>query len=482
MIPKIIPGKSFGGLVGYNEKKVAKGMAELIGIENIPLPNVIKQTLEQVASFNPLCQTPTFHVSLSFPPNERTLDNATLQAIANEFIHGMGYQDNPYAIYRHYDTDNQHIHIVSTRIDWNGKRVSDFQERRKAGKLATEIERKYGLIVVERNKKSKKETQARRIKPGPADKANARQHIINAIATCLEMKNITSIGNFVGRLKDYSVGMRISEKKAVCYFIVDENGRQATPAVSASAIPFKPTYRRLGNVIGRNKKLITLRRNELKQKFNWLHNYSAVRQETFDKFLSDNHLKIKYAENSGGIYGVSFIDTKNGVIFKGSEIDCPYAFLREILSGRATIKKGYEQAFIEKCYWALIIANKRFGEQRLLAKEEFSELFYEQIRRSANDSFALSYQKAADEFIDSRKAEIGKTGGHKNGGKGEAIKESRHGSIVDTLANSALKSGGGLLRNLMSAASSQPKDVVQDNDEEEDNETRIKILLGKLIK
>ena len=327
MIPKISSGKSFGGLVGYNEKKVASGSAELIGIENIASQNVIKETLEQVASFNPLCQKPTFHVSLSFPPNERTLDNATLQAIANEFMQGMGYKDNPYAIYRHYDTDNQHIHIVSTRIDWNGKRISDYQERRKAGKLASEIERKYGLVEVERNAKSKKETQAHRIKPGPADKANARQHIINAIATCLEMKNIISVADFEKHLKDYSVGIQISEEKAVSYFIVDENGRQETPAMPASAIPFKPTYRRLAFVMGRNRKLILQRRNELKQKFNWLRSYSTVRRATFDKFLCDNHLKIKYAENSGGIYGVSFIDTKNGVVFNGSDIDCPYAFM-----------------------------------------------------------------------------------------------------------------------------------------------------------
>lgn len=481
MIPKIKSGKSFGGLVGYNEKKVAVGMAELIGIENIPSPNAIKETLEQVASFNPLCLKSTFHVSLSFPPNERTLDNATLQAIANEFMHGMGYQDTPYAIYRHYDTDNQHIHIVSTRIDWHGKRVSDFQERRKAGKLATEIERKYGLVEVERNKKSKKETQARRIKPGPADKANVRQHIINAIATCLEMKDITSVDDFDERLKDYSVGIRISDKKTVSYFIIDENGRQATPAVLASAIPFKPTYRRLGNVIGRNKKLITLQRNELKREFSWLHNYSAVRQETFDKVLTDNHLKIKYAENSGGIYGVSFIDTKNGVVFKGSDIDFPYSFLREILSGRTTIKKGNEQAFIEKCYRALIEANNHLDEKDLLIKEEFRDLFYDQIRRSTNDTFALSYQKAADEYIESRKAVIEKTERQKNDGIGISINDSHHASIVDTIIDSVQKTGGGLLGNLMPAAPAPQKGVVQ-NDDDEEEETRIKILLGKLIK
>ncbi|MBO7432246.1 MAG: relaxase/mobilization nuclease domain-containing protein [Salinivirgaceae bacterium] len=483
MIPKITSGKTFGGLVGYNEKKVAMGTAELIGIENIPSPNVIKETLEQVASFNPLCLKSTFHVSLSFPPNERTLDNATLQAIANEFMEGMGYRDNPYAIYRHYDTDNQHIHIVSTRIDWHGKRISDFQERRKAGKLATEIERKYGLIVVERNKKSKKETQARRIKPGPADKANARQHIINAIASCLEMKNITSIGNFVERLKDYSVGMRISEKKAVCYFIVDENGRQATPAVSASAIPFKPTYRRLGNVIGRNKKLITLRRNELKRKFNWLHNYSVVRQTTFDNFLKENQLQILYVKNAGGIYGVKILDTKNNVEYKGSDLGVSWTQLRTQLSQKITVKKGDELEFIQNTYAIFLNSNKKYKESQLLANENIKLLLCKTVENATNTYYAESVKALIDNFIDEKIKTLPEIKEKEKMPTEPRLKgHSRH--FSDKITQAITEASSAHHGNLFDFKSPQnaPKGVIREDDDDEDLKTRIKILLGKLIK
>ena len=117
----------------------------------------------------------------------------------------------------------------------------------------------------------------------------------------------------------------------------------------------------------------------------------------------------------------------------------------------------------------------------MLVKEEFMDLFYDQIRRSANDTFALSYQKAADEYIESRKAVIEKTERQKNGGNGISINDSHHASIVDTIADSVQKTGGGLLGNLMPAAPAPQKGVVR-NDDDEDEETRIKILLGKLIK
>ena len=162
MISKILSGKSLAEAVEYNEQKVREGVAELIDISNIGSANYVKETLVKVSGYNRRCQKPVFHLSLSFPSDEKELSDNELSQIAKEFMTKFGFGEHPYAVYRHKDTSHPHIHIVSTRISWNGEYKNVHQEHRLTGKIAGEIEEKYGLIRVDRSKK-KKEGKAKRI-------------------------------------------------------------------------------------------------------------------------------------------------------------------------------------------------------------------------------------------------------------------------------------------------------------------------------
>ncbi len=51
----------------------------------------------------------------------------------------MGYGDNPYLIYCHADTKNNHVHMVSTRVDKNGNKVDDTFEKIRSQKVLQEI-------------------------------------------------------------------------------------------------------------------------------------------------------------------------------------------------------------------------------------------------------------------------------------------------------------------------------------------------------
>ena len=67
-------------------------------------------------------EKPVLHISLSPAPEDRLTDRR-LAELAERYMQKMGYGDQPYITYKHADTHNTHIHIVSVCVWMNrGKR------------------------------------------------------------------------------------------------------------------------------------------------------------------------------------------------------------------------------------------------------------------------------------------------------------------------------------------------------------------------
>lgn len=138
MIVKILNSSSKFNGVSYNTKKTDKDLGELMKAENFGylsavtnvLPEEYKNYLIFHSSTNSKVKDQQFHAVITCKGRE--YDKHQLTGFADAFLKEMGYGDNPYLIVFHKDTDNNHVHLVSSRIDSEGKKISDAFEYRRA--------------------------------------------------------------------------------------------------------------------------------------------------------------------------------------------------------------------------------------------------------------------------------------------------------------------------------------------------------------
>lgn len=78
-----------------------------------------------------------FHVAISVRGREKSAEE--ILEISKEWLIKMGYKDTPALFFFHRDTDNNHIHIISTRVDKDGKKIKDNNEIRRGLSLLREL-------------------------------------------------------------------------------------------------------------------------------------------------------------------------------------------------------------------------------------------------------------------------------------------------------------------------------------------------------
>ena len=141
--------------IQYNDKKIDKGKGELMLMKNFPSfinesssKEVVKSYLASVSK-NEKVKKPQFHAALSTKFREHSKEELT--KIAENFMDEMGYGNQPFIVVFHNDTENNHVHIVSTRVDkQTGKKINDSYEKLKSQRaLAKVMEKIYGISNVE---------------------------------------------------------------------------------------------------------------------------------------------------------------------------------------------------------------------------------------------------------------------------------------------------------------------------------------------
>ena len=130
------PSRTFAG-VKYNTNKVDRNTGELMLIANFgaiqalnnPRPQDLVNYLLMVSAQNKAIKNTQFHAVIS--ATGRNYNKQELTKIAVMWMKEMKYGSQPYLIVFHKDTENNHVHIVSTRVGKDGKQIDrDYEQVR----------------------------------------------------------------------------------------------------------------------------------------------------------------------------------------------------------------------------------------------------------------------------------------------------------------------------------------------------------------
>lgn len=138
MIIKILSSSASFSAVRYNTNKIDRGMGELMVAKNFGALDHLSEIRPQdyinyfklLAAGNSRISKPQFHAVIS--ADGKSASAWELSVLAERWLEKMGYGKNPYLIVFHADTDHNHVHLVSCRVDRDGKKISSGFERIRA--------------------------------------------------------------------------------------------------------------------------------------------------------------------------------------------------------------------------------------------------------------------------------------------------------------------------------------------------------------
>ena len=335
MIAKISSTENLGGALGYNFKKVEKGEASILLAAELYQNKEGRYTMEEVfadmeALIPKKCRTKktVFHCSLNPHPDEKLSDELLVQ-IAKEYMEALGYGKQPYIVFKHNDIAREHIHIVSLRVDDEGRKINDRFEKRRSKQITDALERKFGLIPSSKVS-GKVETETPKV---DIDRGNIREQTASVIRMVLKRYKFCSLGELNAILSAYNLTVeevktefRGKKYDGLVYVPTDEKGNKAGTPIHASDIGRGVGYTAIQNRIQKSKQTVKPLIPTIRNKVLQTMRTSPRTEEELRQRLEEQGLRVVIRKNDNGrIYGITFIDDEQGVALNGSRLGKGYA-------------------------------------------------------------------------------------------------------------------------------------------------------------
>ena len=319
------------GVLAYNQTKVDNEEAKVIFSNRMIEPrngicdiNTCLHSFEPYLLANQNTEKPVLHVSINPDPKDK-LSDEQLSYIAQEYMQKMGYSDQPFIVYKHEDIERKHIHIVSLRVDEQGKKINDKFEHRRSMDACRELEQKYGLVPA--GKKTQKESLP--LKKVEYDKGDVKHQIANVIRSAVRDYHFLSLKEYKALLSVYNINMeevrgevKGKEYKGLVYSALNDKGEKAGSPFKSSLFGKSAGIENIEKNIEKSAGIIKNKR--LKERSKQVISAAIQKcsnRSDFEKTLKKQGISVLFrTNNEGRIYGATFIDHEQKAVFNGSRL------------------------------------------------------------------------------------------------------------------------------------------------------------------
>jgi hypothetical protein len=336
MVTHIESGKDIRKALYYNEKKVATGNAVCImasGFLQAPADLNFQSKLQRFRDLNKKnlrSKTNTMHITINFHKSE-SYPVDVLSSIASSYMEKIGFGDQPFLVYEHFDAAHPHLHIVTTLIKQDGKRIPiNNIGKNESEKARKEIEEDFQLVKAQQQGKR---TEAASLSPLSISKAlygssETKKSINDIVHYVTHTYRYTSVTELNALLTKYNVladrgkeGSVMFNRKGLVYSIINGKGQRIGVPIKASELPFKPTLLWLEKRFVENEKLRIPFRSALSKKVLEAMNSKPISLAALQNALLKVDVElVYYTAKDGRIANITFIDHTSRTIFNESDL------------------------------------------------------------------------------------------------------------------------------------------------------------------
>ena len=331
MVAKISSGSSIFGALAYNQTKVDEYQGKVILTNRIIEPRdgnykvgICMRSFEPYLAANQKTESPILHISLNPDPKD-VLTDEQYSEIAQEYMQQLGYGDQPYIVYKHEDIDRHHLHIVSVRVDENGKKLDHNFEYRKSMEICRNLEQSYNLVAADK-KDQQGELPIKRIQYG---EENIKAQIANIIRPLVKSYRFQSFGEYKAILSLYNIiveeikgGVEGKQYNGLVYSATNNHGERIGKPFKSSLFGKSVGYEALQQQMVQSVEII--KEKQLKGRTKAIVTKAMqlpLSRADFEKCLAANSINVVFRLNDAGrIYGVTFIDQQNKCALNGSRL------------------------------------------------------------------------------------------------------------------------------------------------------------------